>query len=45
MKEPLHAAALENGIYAAALTPLNLDLSCHYQELSRHCLELIKRGL
>lgn len=44
MKEPLHAAALENGIYAAALTPLNLDLSCHYQELSRHCLELIKRG-
>lgn len=37
-------SSLENGIYAAALTPLNLDLSCHHQELAYHCKDLINRG-
>jgi 4-hydroxy-tetrahydrodipicolinate synthase len=35
---------LEDGIYAAALTPMRLNLSCDVQELARHCLDLIHRG-
>ncbi len=35
---------LEEGIYAAALTPLNADLSCNSQELAEHCLDLLQRG-
>lgn len=38
------AALLDDGIYAAALTPMHSDLSCNSQELSRHCLELLQRG-
>ena len=36
--------SMENGIYAASLTPLNQDLSCNSEELASHCLDLIERG-
>ncbi len=35
---------LDDGIYAAALTPMYPDLSCHSQELADHCLDLMERG-
>ncbi len=35
---------LEDGIYAAALTPMHADLSCDTQEFAFHCLDLMKRG-
>ncbi len=35
---------LQNGIYAAALTPMHSDLSCNYQRLASHCFELLKQG-
>ncbi|MBY0529882.1 MAG: dihydrodipicolinate synthase family protein [Rhabdochlamydiaceae bacterium] len=37
-------ASLNDGVYAASLTPLNADLSCNYEELFSHCLDLIQRG-
>ncbi len=36
--------ALEPGVYAAALTPLHPDLTCHFEELADHCQDLIHRG-
>lgn len=33
-----------NGVYAAALTPLQGDLHCNDQGLAEHCLNLIARG-
>jgi 4-hydroxy-tetrahydrodipicolinate synthase len=35
---------LEDGIYAASLTPMHADLSCHSQELADHCQDLVQRG-
>ena len=35
---------IQNGIYAAALTPMNKDLSCDSKELSYHCKDLLKQG-
>jgi len=35
---------IENGVYAAALTPMHEDFSCDTDELNRHCKELLKRG-
>lgn len=35
---------LEDGIYAAALTPMHPDLSCNFLELANHCRDLIQRG-
>ncbi|MBS0629271.1 MAG: dihydrodipicolinate synthase family protein [Verrucomicrobia bacterium] len=35
---------MENGIYAAALTPLRSDFECDENALTEHCLNLIKRG-
>lgn len=35
---------IEDGVYAAALTPLYADLHCNDQELAEHCLDLIARG-
>ncbi len=35
---------IENGVYAAALTPLHSDLSCNVEVLTEHCLQLIERG-
>lgn len=32
------------GVYAAALTPLNDDLSCNTKELALHCKDLLHRG-
>lgn len=45
-KEKLHRKNkdIEEGIYAAALTPMHADLACNVQELARHCLDLIQRG-
>lgn len=37
-------AQLQNGIYAAALTPLNADFSCNDEQLALHCKNLISRG-
>ena len=37
-------SALENGIYAAVLTPLNADYSCNNELLASHCKNLINRG-
>ncbi|MFI5342961.1 MAG: dihydrodipicolinate synthase family protein [Chlamydiales bacterium] len=34
----------EEGIYAAALTPMHPDLNCHFLELANHCRDLIQRG-
>lgn len=36
--------AIEDGVYAAALTPLHSDLSCNHEVLAKHCLQLIDRG-
>ena len=35
---------LHDGIYAAALIPLDANLNCDAQELSRHCIDLMQRG-
>lgn len=35
---------IENGVYAASLTPLHSDLRCHDEALAKHCLQLIERG-
>lgn len=35
---------LQNGVYAAALTPMHSDLSCNDQELASHCFDLLNRG-
>ncbi|MGZ3634037.1 MAG: dihydrodipicolinate synthase family protein, partial [Parachlamydiaceae bacterium] len=35
---------IENGVYAAALTPLHSDLCCDNDLLTKHCLQLIERG-
>lgn len=32
------------GVYAAALTPMHKDYSCNYEELAKHCQDLMKRG-
>lgn len=32
------------GIYAAVLTPLHADLTCNFDVLARHSLDLLKRG-
>ncbi|MES2200502.1 MAG: dihydrodipicolinate synthase family protein [Chlamydiota bacterium] len=36
--------SIEDGVYAAALTPLHSDLNCDYEELTKHCLDLMDRG-
>lgn len=36
--------SIENGVYAAALTPLYSNLSCNDDLLTKHCLQLIERG-
>ena len=36
--------SMEDGVYVAALTPLYSDLSCDYEELTKHCLDLMDRG-
>ncbi len=33
-----------SGVYVAALAPLHSDLSCDYEELTKHCLDLMNRG-
>lgn len=33
-----------SGVYAAACTPMHSDLSCNYDELARHCNDLMNRG-
>ena len=38
------AYSIEDGVYVAALTPLHSDLSCNYDELTAHCLDLMDRG-
>lgn len=35
---------LEEGLYAAVLTPMHPDFSCNHQKLASHCFALIKRG-
>jgi 4-hydroxy-tetrahydrodipicolinate synthase len=35
---------MNNGIYAASLTPLRADDQCAYQELADHCQNLLTRG-
>ena len=37
--------ALNDGIYAAAMTPWNGDLSCNVPELTNHCKDILSRGL
>jgi 4-hydroxy-tetrahydrodipicolinate synthase len=36
--------SIENGVYAAALTPLRSDLRCDDNLLTKHCLQLMERG-
>jgi 4-hydroxy-tetrahydrodipicolinate synthase len=38
------APNLEDGVYAASLTPLHADLSCNNEALTEHCIELINKG-
>jgi len=33
-----------NGIYAPVLTPMHDDFSCNYEELVKHCNDLMQRG-
>lgn len=40
----MRQSKLPKGIYAAALTPLNADLSCNHELLADHCFDLIQRG-
>jgi 4-hydroxy-tetrahydrodipicolinate synthase len=35
---------IENGVYAAALTPLKRNLKCDDELLAEHCKELLERG-
>jgi len=35
---------LDDGIYAAALTPMHSDLSCDSHQLVQHCFDLVQRG-
>lgn len=35
---------MENGIYAASITPLRPDFSCDTPALGKHCRSLIRRG-
>lgn len=44
MGECMQKDSLSRGVYAAALTPLHSDLSCHWEKLSAHCADLIGRG-
>jgi 4-hydroxy-tetrahydrodipicolinate synthase len=37
--------ALNDGIYAAAMTPWNADLSCNVSKLTDHCKDILSRGL
>lgn len=36
--------AIEKGIYAAALTPIDANFQCNADALADHCLELLSRG-
>jgi 4-hydroxy-tetrahydrodipicolinate synthase len=36
--------AIEKGIYAATLTPIDADFQCNADALADHCLELLSRG-
>ncbi len=40
----MKASRIENGVYAAALTPMHGNLRCHDTLLTEHCLQLINRG-
>lgn len=35
---------LKDGVYAAALTPMNPDLSCNHKKLASHCFKLLQHG-
>jgi 4-hydroxy-tetrahydrodipicolinate synthase len=35
---------LDEGIYAAALTPMRADLSCDHKKLAEHCFSLVEQG-
>jgi len=37
--------ALNDGIYAAAMTPWNADLTCNVPKLTEHCKDILARGL
>lgn len=37
-------SAIDQGIWAASLTPMHEDLSCDNELLAEHCQDLIKRG-
>ena len=39
-----HSSALPEGVFTAALTPLNEDLSVNYELLVRHCRFLLEQG-
>ncbi|MBS0604566.1 MAG: dihydrodipicolinate synthase family protein [Verrucomicrobia bacterium] len=41
---PPKISELENGVYAAALTPMHPELSCDTAELADHCNDLLARG-
>lgn len=41
---PTEKRTLQNGVYAAALTPMNADLSCNHEKLIAHCFHLINHG-
>ncbi len=36
--------SLQNGVYAAVLTPLLPDYTCNHTQLAAHCLELLNQG-
>jgi 4-hydroxy-tetrahydrodipicolinate synthase len=35
---------LQEGVYAAVLTPMHSDLRCNHKKLASHCFELIQQG-
>lgn len=43
-KKKLNEDSFYAGVYAAALTPMHEDYRCNYEELAKHCHDLVKRG-
>lgn len=35
---------LQEGVYAAVLTPMHSDFTCNHRKLASHCFELIQQG-
>lgn len=44
LNAPQMSYGLENGVYAAVLTPMHSDLSCDHKILASHCFKMVQQG-